>query len=201
VLKANDHERVVQLFSKTLCDLAEGEIIQLQNSETCATGMDDYLKVIYCKTSSLFEASCLAGAFSVGADPKQEEAVKEYAVALGNAFQIKDDILDYYGGEALGKPMGADIRDRKITLPLLGAFVNAPSQEERIRALVRDVPSHPEYCESVKNFVLENGGVEYASRILDEYVRKAVKALEIFEDSPQKDYLAQIAGFNSSRQI
>lgn len=201
VLRADKYESVARLFSKTLSDLAEGEMIQLQNAATCNTTMQDYLKVIYCKTTSLFESACLSGAFSAGADARQEDAVRHYANALGNAFQIKDDILDYCGGEALGKPMGADIRDRKITLPLLGAFENAPEKEMEIRSLIRNIPSQPGNCDKVREFVLNNGGVEYAYARLDEYVKKAEVALNIFEESQQKEYLVQIARYNSSRQI
>lgn len=139
VLDASDGDmRVIRLFSKTLSDLAEGEMLQLQKAQSCDTDFQDYLRIIYNKTASLFEAACVSAAISVDACPEYEKAAKDYAVALGLAFQIKDDILDYAGTESVGKPLGVDILEQKMTMPLLGAFVNAgPSEEERIRGVVR----------------------------------------------------------------
>ena len=127
------------------------------------------------------------------------QAVYAYANALGTAFQIKDDILDYEGGEKLGKPMGVDVREGKITLPLLGAFVNAPGQEKRIRKMIRQNCADAAVCAEIMDFVRDNGGVTYASERLDGYVNKAVASHESFRDSMQKDYLAQIAGYNRYR--
>lgn len=201
VLGADDFQGVEDLFSKTLSDLAEGEMLQLQNASTAATTLDDYLRVIWCKTASLFETACLSGAFSVKATQEQMNAAKAYSSALGTAFQIKDDILDYSGGEALGKPMGIDIKERKITLPLLGAFANCPSREAEMRRLVMEISSKPQNCELIKNFVLVNGGVDYASHVLDSYVQKAVDALEGFAPSYSRDCLEFIARYNSFRKL
>lgn len=201
VLGAQYRAEVVQLFSKTLCDLSKGEMLQLQNAFEASTDEQDYLKVIYCKTASLFESACVSGALSVDASADAVAAAYSYANALGNAFQIKDDILDYQGGEKLGKPMGVDIREGKITLPLLGAFRNDPRQERKIRKALRQKETSPEFFDAVSSFVLANGGVEYASGVLDGFVRKAVSALDIFEDSQQKEYLVRIAEYNAFRNV
>ena len=201
VLSATENMEVIRFFARTLSDLAKGEMIQLQNSMTGKTSQEDYFKVIYCKTASLFETAAVAGAISVSASRERVEAASQYASCLGTAFQIKDDILDYEGGEKLGKPMGVDLAEQKITLPLLGALQNAGRYENRIRKKVTEIHSHPEYVQEITRFVLENNGVEYASERLDEYVARAVDALEIFEDSPQKDYLVQIAQYNAYRTI
>lgn len=200
ILNVDGIGKVTKMYSKTLCDLAEGEMLQLQNARTARTTEDDYFKVIYCKTASLFETACVSGAISVGATPEQEEALRSYAVAMGAAFQIKDDILDYQGGEALGKPMGVDLREGKITLPLLGALKNRPEMEEEIRKMVQAIPENPGNIKAVTDFVLKNRGVEYAENRLEEFIEKAESALSIFENSPQKDYLVQIARYNSSRK-
>ena len=111
VLSAENHKlEVIALFSKTLSDLAEGEMFQLQKAGSDDTTEEDYLKIIYCKTASLFVTACVAAAKSVNAAPQQEEMMRRYATALGIAFQIKDDILDYAGGD-LGKPVGQDLRE------------------------------------------------------------------------------------------
>ena len=193
--------RTIKIFSKTLSDLAEGEMLQLQKAQTGDTTEEDYIRIIYNKTASLFEAACFSAAVSVGADASAEKAALDYSVALGLAFQIKDDILDYDGTESVGKPLGVDILEQKITLPLLGALAEvSPEEGARVRALVSDIAGHPEYRDEIVRFVKENGGLEYSERRLGEYVKKAVAALAIFPDSPEKEFLVQLAHFTAKRE-
>lgn len=187
-------------FSDTLSDLAEGEMLQLQKAATADTVEDDYFKIIYDKTASLFVASCDSAAVSVKASPEQREAAEQYGRCLGLAFQIKDDILDYAGTPELGKPVGIDLKERKITLPLLGALKNSDRAEE-IRGMIRDIDAHPEYSEEIRNFVMENDGIGYASRRLEEYISMAEKALDAFPDSEAKAALVSVARFNTYRQV
>ena len=203
VLDASDGDmRVIRLFSKTLSDLAEGEMLQLQKAQSCDTDFQDYLRIIYNKTASLFEAACVSAAISVDACPEYEKAAKDYAVALGLAFQIKDDILDYAGTESVGKPLGVDILEQKMTMPLLGAFVNAgPSEEERIRGVVRNIVDHPEGRNEIVSFVKDNGGLEYAVAQLDKYVAQAVEALKVLPESKEKEMLVELAYFTARRAM
>ena len=203
VLDASDGDmRVIRLFSKTLSDLAEGEMLQLQKAQSCDTDFQDYLRIIYNKTASLFEAACVSAAISVDACPEYEKAAKDYAVALGLAFQIKDDILDYAGTESVGKPLGVDILEQKMTMPLLGAFVNAgPSEEERIRGVVRNIVDHPEGRNEIVSFVKDNGGLEYAVDQLDNYVAQAVEALKVLPESKEKEMLVELAYFTARRAM
>jgi octaprenyl-diphosphate synthase len=148
----------------------------------------------------LFEAACLSAAVSVGASEQFEKAAKDYAVALGLAFQIKDDILDYDGSEAVGKPLGVDILEQKITMPLLGAMSNVSAEEAtRIRGLVADIVGHPEYRDEIVDFVKANGGIEYAVKELDKYIGDAVNALDVLPDSYEKECLAALAYFTGKR--
>ncbi len=203
VLDASDGDmRVIRLFSKTLSDLAEGEMLQLQKAQNCDTDFQDYLRIIYNKTASLFEAACVSAAISVDACPEYEKAAKDYAVALGLAFQIKDDILDYAGTESVGKPLGVDILEQKMTMPLLGAFVNAgPSEEERIRGVVRNIVDHPDDRNEIVSFVKDNGGLEYAVDQLDKYVAQAVEALKVLPESKEKEMLVELAYFTARRAM
>jgi octaprenyl-diphosphate synthase len=197
---SDDSSRVMKIFAKTLSDLAEGEMLQLQKAQKGDTDEDDYLRIIYNKTASLFEAACVSAAISAGASEDMIKSAKDYAVALGLAFQIKDDILDYAGTDAVGKPLGADILEQKITMPLLGAFANAGSQKEvHVRTLVADIVSHPENRDEIVAFVKENGGLEYAVSRLNSYVEAAVKALEMFPESEAKDSLIELAHFTADR--
>lgn len=199
-----DHEadsKVIRIFSKTLSDLSEGELLQLQKAQSGDTVEDDYLRIIYSKTASLFEASCVSAALSVGAPDQTVEAMRLYAVALGRAFQIKDDLLDYDGTESVGKPLGVDILEQKMTMPLLGALVNAgPEEDKRVRALVRDIVGHPEHRDEIVDFVKRNGGMEYALARLDLYVDQAVEALDVLPESFEKELLVKLARYTANRE-
>ena len=192
--------RVIRIFSKTLSDLAEGEMLQLQKAQSGDTDIQDYLRIIYNKTASLFEAACVSAAVSVGASEEYVQAAKDYAVALGLAFQIKDDILDYDGTESVGKPLGVDILEQKITMPLLGAMANAGQEEEaRVRGLVKDIVGCPDHRDEIVEFVKSNGGLDYAVKELEKYVRMAVDALAVLPESFEKNCLVELAYFTAKR--
>ena len=109
-------------------------------------------------------------------------------------------MLDYSDGSDLGKPVGADLDERKITLPLLGLLRGAaPGEAARIRSMVMEVPEHPEHKEVIHKLVFERGGFEYAASRLKEYADKAIAALQTLPDSEEKHYLAEIAGFTVRR--
>lgn len=121
-------------------------------------------------------------------------------MALGLAFQIKDDILDYAGTDSVGKPLGVDILEQKITMPLLGAFASVSSDEEtRVRKMVRDIVDRPEYRDEIVTFVKTCGGLEYAVNQLNKYVEKAVEALSVLPDSKEKEMLVELAHFTARR--
>lgn len=196
---ANCNE-VIRIFAGTLSSLAEGEMVQLQKASSGDTVEEDYYRIIYSKTASLFEAAFVSAAISVNAPADWIEAVRDYAVSLGIAFQIKDDIFDYSDGKKIGKPVGIDLEEQKITLPLLGALAAvSPERAKQIRGMVLDILEHPEYKEEIVGFVKEGKGIEYAVSRLEDYVSKAVDALAVLPDSKEKDYLVKIAGFTAYR--
>lgn len=201
VLSAEHHsDEVTRLFSKTLTDLAEGEMLQLQKASTGDTSEKDYYRIIYSKTASLFLAGCVSAAISVDAPEEIKDAASRYAEALGLAYQVKDDIMDYEGGD-IGKPTGVDLKEKKITLPLLGALAHAGKEEEsRIRSMVCDIDSHPENVETIVAFVKENGGVPFAEKKLAGLCEQAVEALEALPDSPAKRFLAELAVYTGERK-
>jgi octaprenyl-diphosphate synthase len=193
-------ERAIRLYAKTLSDLAEGEMLQLQKASDCDTTREDYRRIIYSKTASLFEAAVLAGAVSADAPEEWTAALAGYARNLGIAFQIKDDILDYAGGEAVGKPLGIDLKEQKITLPLLCALDSVPEDAAaEIRALVRRISDEPALAEPVRQFVLEHGGVEKAGVEMDRYLDEAVFCLAELPETAEKSYLAELARFVGER--
>ena len=193
-------ENVTRIFSRTLSDLAEGEMLQLQKADNGDTMEEDYFKIIYGKTASLFLATATAAAISVGASLTMREAVNEYAVDLGIAFQIKDDIFDYSDDPSIGKPVGIDLKEKKITLPLLGALSQVSSEEaSAIRRKICDIDSHEAYVAQVRQFVLEHGGIDYAVGRLNDFTGKAIIALKSLPDNRDRDYLRSLAEFVAKR--
>lgn len=197
---ANHSERVIQIFSKTLSDLAEGEMLQLQKADTGDTSMDDYIRIIYNKTASLFVAASLSAAISVDAPVEMEQAVLRFSTALGLAFQIRDDIFDYSQSPDIGKPVGVDVTEQKITLPLLGALQNVPEEvSSEIRALVSGIHEHPENKGAIMDFVRLHGGVSYAEKRLDGYIEAAIEAIGALPDSVYRRQLESIAHYVGAR--
>ena len=193
--------RVIRLFSRTLSDLAEGEMLQLQKAGSCDTTEDDYRRIIFNKTASLFEVSAVSAAISVNAPAEMEDAVRRYAGSLGLAFQIRDDIFDYAVSSAqIGKPVGVDIMEQKMTLPLLGALRMAGEETAAdIRRKVMEIHSHPEYREEIIGFVRDYGGIGYAMDRLGEYLDEAVTALDVLPETREKLYLIEIADYVGKR--
>ena len=197
---SRNSERAVRLFAKTLSDLAEGELLQLEKTSSCDTTREDYLRIIYSKTASLFEAAALSGALSAEAPEEWTAALAGYARNLGLAFQIKDDFLDYAGGEALGKPVGIDLQEQKITLPLLCALDSVSAEEAaEIRALVGRSSDEPAQGDRVRTFVLERNGVDKAVAEMVKYIDEAVSCLDELPYSAEKPYLVELARFVGER--
>src|SRR5574344_2718622 len=190
ILDASGHsDTVIRIYAKTLSDLATGEMLQLEKASSGDTREEDYLRIIYNKTASLFVATGVSAAISVGASEEYKTAVKEYVPDLGLAFQIKDDIMDYEGGETIGKPSGQDLIEQKITIPLIGALMNVDDQTaSSVRKKVCEIDSHPEYVSEIQQFVKDNNGMQYARKRLDDFILNGINALAILPESKEKEY-------------
>ena len=198
---ARNSERVLRVFAKTLSDLAEGELLQMQKASSGDTTEADYLRIIFSKTASLFEASAVSAAISVEAPDPIREAVGIFARNLGLAFQIKDDIFDYDSQSAdVGKPVGIDLQEQKITQPLLCALETVPEAEAAaVRQKVVRILDHPELSAEVRDFVLSHNGVALACRKLDEYIGRAISCLDVLRESREKAYLIELARYVGDR--
>lgn len=197
-----DHpdKRVLHIFSKCLADLASGEMLQLEKAEKADTTEDDYRRIIYCKTTSLFEACMVSAACSVEASEEEIERCRIYAWHIGQAFQMRDDMLDYSPELSIGKPTGQDILEKKITLPLFGLFEKAP------RSVVREVRCRmknpdAELVSDVFAWVRQYDAMSYAREKLDAEIRQAVEVLAAFPASPSRDYLEKMAGMIAIRTV
>lgn len=195
--------RVLDLFAGTLGHLTEGELLQMEKASKADTTEDDYLRIIYGKTASLFETAALSGAISAKADEAVIQALGAFGRNIGTAFQIKDDIMDYATSqEALGKPVGIDLLEQKITQPLLCALEEvSPDEALRIRVIVAGISDNPASAEEVKSFVQHHHGVEKAVEVMEKYLKNAVSCLDVLEESEEKSYLSELASFVGQRNL
>ena len=198
---SRNSDKVIRLFADTLGHLSEGELLQMEKAGKGDTTQVDYERIIFSKTASLFCTAALSAAVSVQAPASLTEAVGSYATNLGMAFQIKDDIFDYRSeADALGKPVGTDLREQKITQPLLSALQKASSEEAtRIRGMVTRLGEEPELQEEIRAFVLEHGGVKKAELVMDGFIGKSLQSLSILPETPEKQYLKQLAYYIGQR--
>ena len=197
VLVNNCDKRILNIFSNCLADLTRGEVLQMEKSESMETDFEGYVSIISKKTASLFRTALFCGAYSAGADEATIKALDSYALHLGLAFQMRDDILDYHPSDVTGKPSGQDIRERKITLPLLEAFKSADEDEKAaVLQMVRDGK-----VEEVSAFVKNRKGIEGAQEVLRSESETAVDALGILPDSQARTYLSLLALKLSERDV
>jgi len=181
--------------------MSEGELLQIQKTRKLDIDEVTYFKVISDKTASLLETCCTIGAMSTTENKDYIEAMRNYGHSLGMAFQIRDDILDYEGSASLiGKPVGGDIKEKKITLPLIYSLNNVSSSEAaRIRKVLKNGNDKTKVKE-VMQFVKENKGVDYALTIAEKYSNQAVNSLNIFPDSDTKSSMKELIDFVTKRK-
>jgi len=160
-----------------------------------------YYEIIRQKTASLIAACCESGASSAGASEEQVKCMYDFGLNVGLAFQIKDDLLDYGMGEKIGKPMGIDIKERKLTLPLIVALRNASSAERR--ELMSIIKRHNTDGVKVKHLVqrvVDLGGIDYAIQAMNEYREKAIASLQIFPENDAKKSLKELVEYTINRK-
>ncbi len=181
----------VRALARASNAMSQGEMRQLTSHDALDFSEEDYYQLIACKTASLMQAACELGALPGGDEYRDRMA--RFGHHLGMAFQIADDLLDYTGSEAVtGKPTGHDLRERKVTLPLVGALANGPVElREHIKRFFTRVEATDAEIEEVVNRVREAGGLEYARAKAEEYAGRARELLEGLEEGP---YLEGLRG-------
>ena len=192
----------LHLVSEAVRRMSEGEILQIQKTRSLDISEEDYLSVISDKTASLISSSCAMGAMSATAEEDKIAALKSYGEYLGLAFQIRDDLLDYTGdSKKTGKQMGIDIKDKKITLPLIYALRNAPvSEQKMIRSILKSSRKRAVKSGEVIAFVTGKGGLEYAAEVAESLAAKAVASISTFSDSAAKTSLLRLVDFVMVRE-
>lgn len=193
--------RILTVFGQLGKHLSLGELNQLSNVKELNLSEESYLKVIREKTAMLFSACTEMGALSADGSDVQVSALRRFGEHIGMCFQIRDDIFDYSDNNDIGKPTGNDIREGKVTLPLLYALNQAQEEE---RSAIMDILRGRDYTEeNIKyliSFAVENGGIEYAEQKMQAYARLAEEELAVFPDCEAKDALLRLSKYVINRK-
>lgn len=193
-----DNDRgVMETLARATVSMTEAEVFQLERKRNGVTTEADYLRIITQKTASFISACCRIGALLGGLDAEHVEALTRYGLDIGVAFQISDDSLDFIADqERLGKAIGSDLREGKLTLPLIAMLDRAPAwQTDRVRAVLRDKTLGTLEVQDIRRLVLEHDGVDYARERAATYAQAAKADLEAFPPSEEREILSLIADF------
>ncbi|HOO98126.1 MAG TPA: polyprenyl synthetase family protein [Bacteroidales bacterium] len=194
------HYDMLEIVSEAVKSMAEGELLQLQKARKLNIREDDYFKIIKSKTAALIAACTATGAKSVTDDPDTILLMKDLGEKIGIAFQIRDDILDYESNGLTGKRAGNDIKEKKITLPLIRALEMASSSKRReIMSVVRKKKKTRDEIDEVISFVVSSGGLEYAEVRMNGYRDGALAILDSYPESEIKESLKSFVYYTTSR--
>lgn len=196
----NQEFRLLQIVSNAVREMSEGELLQIEKARKLDIDEQVYYDVIRMKTASLIASCCACGAASVKASEDTIADMRLFGELTGMAFQIKDDLFDY-GTDDVGKPLGIDIKEKKMTLPLIHALSKASWLEKRsIISIVKNNNNDPKKVAKVIEFVKANGGLEYATQKMHDYRDKALQLLEKHPQSEAKQSLINLVNFTVERK-
>jgi len=196
----NDDFDILKLISIAVREMSEGELLQIEKARHLDITEDVYFEIIRKKTATLIAACTAIGATSVDADKTEVEKMRKFGELIGIAFQIKDDLFDYSDAK-IGKPTGIDIKEQKMTLPLIYTLNNCSKKERSW--LINSVKKHNKDKVRVKmviEFVKEHGGIEYTYKKMTEYQKAALSILEPYPESPYKESLQTMVNYVIERE-
>lgn len=195
-----DEFQLLKVLSKAVRRMSEGELRQLKASRLLNMTEQKYFEIISDKTGSLITACCECGAISTTDNRDYQQYLKEIGENIGVAFQIKDDLFDY-GGTDVGKPTGNDIRERKITLPLIAAFEQASITERKhIRKIFKKTKKRASDVKEIVKFVKAKGGIEYSEKVMISYVNKAYELLQNFPNTEGRNIMEALIHYVVTRK-
>jgi octaprenyl-diphosphate synthase len=197
-----DHSdfRVLQILNGSIQNMVEGELLQLEKSRSLNLSEAVYFEIIRNKTASFLASSCAAGAYATSQDEAKAEQLRQFGEKVGIAFQIKDDLFDY-GNEAVGKPTGNDIKEKKLTLPLIYTLNNLDRATRRdMIYLIKNHNKDREKVQQIIRKVIETGGIDYAIRQMNTYRDEALAILYQFEDNDARKGLEELVRYTTDRK-
>lgn len=196
----NGDYRLLEIVTNAVKMMSEGELLQIEKARRLDIVEEVYFEIIKRKTASLISSCCACGASSAGADESTVQLMADFGEKIGIAFQIKDDLFDYQHSHLIGKPTGIDIKEQKMTLPLIYALNNTDSATKRsIIRIVKNNNNDPKKVEEVIEFVNKSGGIPYATERMIEYKDSALKMLDVFPESDYKQSLIDLVNFTVER--
>jgi len=199
-LDNNDHE-ILHYLSDAVRKMSEGELLQLEKARTLNIKEDVYYEIIRNKTASLLASACAAGAWSSCQNKSQAELLRSFGENVGMAFQIKDDLFDY-ANDKIGKPTGNDIKEKKLTLPLIYTLDNCDkSTKKEIIYIIKNKNTQNEQILKVAEIVTKSGGIQYATEKMSEYYLKAKEILHQFPENESRNGLEQMVNFVIDRKF
>jgi len=201
LLAINNKEfELLHIISEAVREMSEGELLQLQKSRKLNITEEEYLEIIRKKTATLISACVSCGASSVGTTPENMAKLKLMGEYAGLAFQIKDDLFDYEKDCLTGKPRGNDIKEKKLTLPLIHALSqSSDSERKRIKKLIRNNNNKSKTIGEIIDYVINKGSVTYAVEKMEDYRMKAVEVLKEFPDNEARTALIELLSYITTR--
>ncbi len=196
----HDQFRLLQIMSQAVKDMSEGELLQIEKARRLDIKETIYYDIIRQKTASLIASACAAGAASATKDEETIEKMRLFGEKAGIAFQIRDDLFDF-GTDDVGKPLGIDIKEKKMTLPLIYALENASTADRR--RIINNVKNHnedPQKVAEVIDFVRNSGGLAYAQKAMYEYRDAAFAILHSFPESEVRTCLEELVNYVTERK-
>ncbi|MDO6599473.1 polyprenyl synthetase family protein [Tenacibaculum sp. 1_MG-2023] len=197
----NEDFDILKLISIAVREMSEGELLQIEKARKLDITEDIYFEIIRQKTATLIAACCGIGAASVGSNNDTVQQMRKFGEYIGIAFQIKDDLFDY-SDEKIGKPTGIDIKEQKMTLPLIYTLNNCSEKDKKW--LINSIKKYNKDKKRVKeviSFVKNNGGIEYTTAKMHDYKSKAIAILDNFPTSDYKNSLLQMIDYVVERKI
>lgn len=191
---------LLKIVSVAVREMSEGELLQIEKARKLDITEEVYFEIIRQKTASLIASCCAVGAASSGATKEQIEQARKFGELVGLAFQIKDDLFDF-GDDEIGKPRGIDIKEKKMTLPLIYSLNNSSASERRrIVRMIKNKSENRQTINEVIAFVKKAGGLEYAVSKMNKLKNEALQMLALFEDSNYKSSLIGLIEYTISRE-
>jgi len=195
----NKDFNLLSIVTEAVKEMSEGELLQIEKSRQLDITEEIYYEIIRQKTASLIASCCAVGASSAGASEAVVSKMKLFGEKIGMAFQIKDDLFDY-GEMEIGKPLGIDIKEKKMTLPLIYALSRSDwFEKRRIIGIVKNESDKPKKVKEVIAYVKKSGGIEYALTAMNKFHHDALQLLHELPDSPYKKSLEQLVQFTIDR--
>jgi len=190
----------LHILSEAVKQMSEGELLQIEKARKLNLKEDIYFEIIRSKTASLLSSACAVGAWSTSNDENLTERMKLFGEKTGIAFQIKDDLFDY-GNDDVGKPTGNDLKEKKLTLPLIYTLNNISGSEKRkIIYIIKNENKNPEKIKYVLQKVIETGGIDYANKKMIEYRDQALAILFEFPESESRKGLEELVRYTTDRK-